>query len=295
MTIEVNALTKEGRIKDITFQIATNQITALIGENGAGKTTLLHLIAGNLQPSSGSVQFSGYLEKDIRSTIGFLPQFPAFPLWMTGLEYLTYIGRLFGFTKKQAYEKALTLLQIVRLNANDRQRIETYSGGMKQRLGIAQALIGDPGILLLDEPVSALDPIGRTEVMELLLQLKKGRSILYSTHILHDAEQISDAYVLMHKGELISAETITSFTNQNESILEIETVDHEQLSKRIAQCYPQWIVHKNLNVLEIIPKNENERADLAVLTLLTDGHYKFQAIRKRKKTLVDVFGEAVRG
>ncbi|MFS0785954.1 ABC transporter ATP-binding protein [Shouchella sp. 1P09AA] len=295
MTIEVNALTKEGRMKDVTFQIATNEITALIGENGAGKTTLLHLIAGNLHPSSGSVQFSGYRERDIRSTIGFLPQFPAFHLWMTGLEYLTHIGRLFGLAKNQAHEQALTLLQLVHLNAKDRQRIETYSGGMKQRLGIAQALIGDPGILLLDEPVSALDPIGRTEVMELLLQLKTGRSILYSTHVLHDAEQISDAYVLMHKGELITADTMTSFNNQSETILEIETIDHERLSKRITQCYPHWIVRNKLNFLEIKTKNEKERADIAILELLTNGHYQFSAIRKRKKTLADLFREAVRG
>ncbi|WP_144558583.1 ABC transporter ATP-binding protein [Shouchella miscanthi] len=291
MNINVIELSKGSRICHVNAHIETNNITALIGENGAGKTTLLQLIASLLKPTSGRIEFEGVTKKDIRSYIGFLPQFPSFHDWMTGLEYLTHVGQLVGMKKQHAVRKATDLLTLVRLEDGKEKRIESYSGGMKQRLGIAQSLVNDPKVLLLDEPVSALDPKARTEVMELLLTLKKERTIIYSTHVLHDAEQISDAYMFMHKGQLV--ETGSLHSKGEEYVLEIETAECERLEAELKAVYPTWCITRRVNYVEIRITPNQTRYDLMLLSILEKGSYSFDGIKKRKKTLEDIFRKAV--
>lgn len=207
MDVKVDHLTKSNRVKDVSFQLQSGKITALIGANGAGKTTLLHMLAGILSPSKGTIQFD-VKKEDIRSLIGFMPQYPAFHQWMSAKEYLVYAGRLSGLSAKQAERDAEDGLIRVGLDPVNKQRIEAFSGGMKQRLGIAQALIGNPPILLLDEPVSALDPKGRSDVMDLLNELKGKQTILYSTHVLHDAEKLCDDVIMLHHGRMIKRSSL---------------------------------------------------------------------------------------
>ncbi|RQW21955.1 ABC transporter ATP-binding protein [Bacillus sp. C1-1] len=293
VNIKVIELSKGSRIHHVNAYIETNQITALIGENGAGKTTLLQVMASLLKPTSGRIGFEGAMKKDIRSYIGFLPQFPSFHEWMTGLEYLTHVGQLVGLKKQNAVRKATDLLTLVRLEESRGKRIESYSGGMKQRLGIAQSLVNNPKVLLLDEPVSALDPKARTEVMELLLTLKKDRTIIYSTHVLHDAEQVSDAYMLMHKGQLI--ETGSLHSKEEDYVLEIETAECERLEAELKTVYPKWCITRGLNHVEINITPTKVREDLMLLSILEKGGYSFDGIRKRKKNLEDIFQKAVTG
>ena len=192
-------------LDDVSFSLRPG-CTSLLGENGAGKTTLLNMMARVTTPTSGKL--IGH--DSIR--IGYLPQRPALYPSLTPVETIRYAGELTG-TKPDAHQ----LLSRVGLEPVDRPASQ-LSGGMRQRLGIAQALVHDPELLLLDEPVSALDPRGRREVLDLLSDLKRERMILYSTHVLPDAEEASDWVLLLRQGKLLMEGTVTDLLGSKSSI-----------------------------------------------------------------------------
>lgn len=209
MTIlSVKALTKtfnkHSVVKELSFDLPKGKCIALIGPNGAGKTTTLRMITNLLKPTSGEIRYENN-PRDPRFLIGYLPQEAAFYSWMTGMEFLVYAARLANLSKEEANSRAKELLEKVKIfDAKDRP-IRQYSGGMKQRLGIAQALIHQPKLLVLDEPVSSLDPIGRRDVLTLMEELKEEMTIIFSTHILSDADEISDELLLLHQGRLVES------------------------------------------------------------------------------------------
>ncbi|MFC4304219.1 ABC transporter ATP-binding protein [Cohnella boryungensis] len=190
-------------LKEASFVIGDRRCIALLGPNGAGKTTTLSILAGLLKPTSGKLEADGRLAADRRQWMGFLPQQPAFFGWMTGFETMVSAGQLCGLSTHEAKERAETLLKTVGLRESAHRRVSGYSGGMKQRLGLAQAVVHRPRLLLLDEPVSALDPIGRRDVLDMLAAWKKEMTVLLSTHVLHDAEQVCDELILMNKGRVV--------------------------------------------------------------------------------------------
>lgn len=199
-------------IKGLNFQLEAGKCVALIGANGAGKTTTLKMLSGLLQPSKGSIYFEGEKKgEDIRKLIGYLPQHPVFYEWMSGQEFLEYSGKLSGLSSREAKDRANELLDLVGIAEAKKRKIAKYSGGMKQRLGIAQAIIHKPKLIMLDEPVSALDPFGRREVLELLEKLKQESTVLFSTHILNDAEEVCESILFMHNGEIIESGTMEEF------------------------------------------------------------------------------------
>ena len=211
--VRVNGLKKKFQdnevIKGLNFDLQKGKCTALIGPNGSGKTTTLRMLSGLMKPSAGTIIFEGEKkEADIRKYIGYLPQFPVFYEWMTGFEFLYYVGQLGGLSKKTVKARSEELLSLVGLSEARNQRIGKYSGGMKQRLGIAQAIIHSPKLVMLDEPVSALDPFGRREVLQLLEQLKTEMTILFSTHILNDAEEVCDHILFLHNGLIVESGTL---------------------------------------------------------------------------------------
>ncbi|MCS0653833.1 MAG: ATP-binding cassette domain-containing protein [Bacillota bacterium] len=195
-------------IKGLDFQLSEGKCIALLGANGAGKTTTLKMLAGLVKPDSGTIVYEGGEKTDFRRLIGYLPQFPVFYEWMTGREFLEYAGQLAGLPKAEAKDRAAELLELTGIADAKNRRIGKYSGGMKQRLGIAQAIIHRPKLVMLDEPVSALDPFGRREVLEMMDKLKKETAILFSTHILNDAEEICDEILFLHNGELVESGTM---------------------------------------------------------------------------------------
>lgn len=204
-------------IKEISFTLEKGRCIALLGPNGAGKTTILKMLSGLMKPSSGSILFEGLeKEKDIRQVIGYLPQQPVFYEWMTGKEFLEYVGKLAGMSSGDVKERTTELLELVGIEEAKNKRISKYSGGMKQRLGIAQAIIHRPKLVMLDEPVSALDPLGRREVLELLERLKEETTILFSTHILNDAEEVCDDILFLHKGELVESGSLTELREKHQ-------------------------------------------------------------------------------
>jgi len=205
--LEATQLTKvygtERVVNEINFVLEEGTSTALIGPNGAGKTTTLSMLTGLLDPTEGSIALNGEQGADVRQHIGFLPQYPQFFSWLTALEFTEMAAKLSGMDSRSAKLEAQKTLEFVGLGEALKKKTGTFSGGMKQRLGLAQAIVHKPKLLLLDEPVSALDPVGRREIMNLLKSLQQNMTILYSTHILNDAEEMTDQLLFLRKGHLV--------------------------------------------------------------------------------------------
>ncbi|MCU0494130.1 MAG: ABC transporter ATP-binding protein [Chloroflexaceae bacterium] len=209
--IHVNKLSKRygsvQSLSDVSFEVPQGSIFGFLGPNGAGKTTTMRILAGLNHASSGSASINGVPvtpEGQHRMHLGYLAQEPKFYSWMSGREVLHYVTSLYGKVDKGRVEQLLKRVGIA--HAADRPT-GGYSGGMRQRLGIAQALIGNPTVIMLDEPVSALDPTGRAEVLDLMRDLKGETTVFYSTHILGDVERVSDHVAILHQGRLVAAAT----------------------------------------------------------------------------------------
>ncbi len=206
-------------LTDLDLDVPAGSIYGFLGPNGAGKTTALKLLAGLARPTSGSATVAGVPHEAgeaYKRAIGYLGQEPRFYDWMSGRETLRYAASFYPWVSDPIDARVDGLLELVGLTDAAERRTRTYSGGMRQRLGIAQALVGRPSVLLLDEPVSALDPIGRKAAFDLLERLKGDTTIFYSTHILEDVERVSDYVAILDKGRLVraapTAELLASFT-----------------------------------------------------------------------------------
>ena len=222
-----NAITMSGLTKrygsvvaltDLSLVVPHGSVYGFLGPNGAGKTTALRILAGLAGPTAGSATVNGVpvsAAGEHRRQLGYLAQDPRFYGWMTGRETLRYAARFRGRDRDHGRRIQALLERVGVAEAADR-RTGTYSGGMRQRLGIAQALVGRPAVILLDEPVSALDPIGRRDVLDLLRELRGETTVLYSTHILDDVERVSDHVAILDHGRLVTAaatrELLGSFT-----------------------------------------------------------------------------------
>ena len=189
---------------DITVTLGPG-VVGLLGANGAGKTTLMRMICGILRPTAGTISFDGMdvSEELYRDALGYLPQdFGYYPSF-TGQDFLLYIAALKGLGKDATKRKCEELLRTVNLEAAADKKIKTYSGGMKQRLGIAQALLNDPKIIVLDEPTAGLDPKERVRFRNMIAQLGENAMVLLSTHIVSDVEHIADRILMMKDGKII--------------------------------------------------------------------------------------------
>ena len=195
-------------LKQCNLEIYKGETFGLLGPNGAGKTTLLKLLLGIIRPTAGGATLMGEPAGDgeTKAKIGYLPENPYFYDYLTGWEFLSYTAGLFGITgkaKKQRIAELLDLVQLDRRSATKKQ-MRRYSKGMLQRVGMAQALINDPEIVFLDEPMSGLDPTGRYQVREIILSLKEqGKTLFFNSHVLSDVEMICDRIAILDQGELV--------------------------------------------------------------------------------------------
>lgn len=230
MLLSVEGLTKMYKdhkaVDDLHLNIHHHQCVALLGPNGAGKTTTLQMLSGLLVPTAGSIQFMGK-ETVNRKYIGYLPQYPAFFPWMSASEFLHFAGRLSNVSEGDLKKRSEEMLQFVGLENARHKRIGGFSGGMKQRLGLAQALLHEPKLLILDEPVSALDPAGRRDVLKMMEVLKEKMTILFSTHVLHDAEQVCDEIVMMKEGNVKWSGPLVELKKRNNDESFILTTEEE--------------------------------------------------------------------
>jgi ABC-2 type transport system ATP-binding protein len=192
----------------LTLGVEAGSVFGFLGPNGAGKTTALRILTGLARATAGRAWVDGVqVTADPHGAarhVGYLPQDPAFYPWMTGQELLDHVGRIFGLPARERQARTRELLALSGLTRAARRRVGGYSGGMRQRLGIAQALVNRPSVLLLDEPVSSLDPLGRKELLELIEHLRGHCTVLMSTHILADVERVCDTVGIIDHGRLVT-------------------------------------------------------------------------------------------
>jgi ABC-2 type transport system ATP-binding protein len=224
--ISIEGLTKHYRVgfwrprpyvalDGLTLRVSPGEIFGFLGPNGAGKTTTLKLLMQLIYPTAGRAEILGAHVGDasVKRRIGYLPENPYFYDNLTAEELLEYFARLFGYSAKEGRRRASTLLDEVGIGPERRFALRRFSKGMVQRVGIAQALINDPEVVFLDEPMSGLDPLGRREVRELILRLRdKGRTVFFSSHVLSDAEALCSRVAIVVKGRLVAAGSLDELT-----------------------------------------------------------------------------------
>jgi ABC-2 type transport system ATP-binding protein len=211
-------------VTDLSFEVRRGDLFGFLGPNGAGKTTTIKALMGLIFPSGGQAWILGNKASDVgvRSRVGYLPESPYFYEYLKGLEFLDFYGSLFRIPKKVRVKKAEELLKLVNLEGAADLHLRKYSKGMLQRIGLAQALINDPELVILDEPMTGLDPIGRREIRDVMVRLKnEGKTVFFSTHILSDVEMICDQVGIVNKGKLVTTGKLSELLNPRIEYYEI--------------------------------------------------------------------------
>ncbi|PKM82076.1 MAG: multidrug ABC transporter ATP-binding protein [Firmicutes bacterium HGW-Firmicutes-14] len=215
MVIKTEGLTKwygnKLGCRDICLSVSEGQVFGFLGQNGAGKSTLVKMLVGLIFPTSGRAEILGRPlgDREVKKRIGFLPETFRYQEWLTGYQLMKFHASLYKMPGSAGRERIEEVLQLVRLKGHEHYKIRTYSKGMQQRLGLAAALLPDPDLLILDEPTSAMDPLGRKEVRDLILKLKSaGKTIFLNSHLLSEVEVVCDHVALIKKGRIIAGGSI---------------------------------------------------------------------------------------
>jgi len=254
---QVGFLRKGVRVlSELSLNVGQGEVFGYLGPNGAGKTTTMKLLMGLLRPTSGEVRILGQPAGDVRTKqqVGFLPEQPSFYEYLTGRELLSFYGQLLGLRRSDRRERIATMARELRIDAALDLPLRKYSKGMLQRIGLAQALLNDPKLILLDEPMSGLDPIGRREVRDLLIRLKsEGRTVFFSSHIIPDVEVVCDRVGILVGGRLVAQGPI-------DEMLEGRIESIETTVSRV----PPGLVEELDHLLVSPPVTEGERLLLTV-------------------------------
>jgi ABC-2 type transport system ATP-binding protein len=207
-------------LDDVSLAVRQGEIFGFLGPNGAGKTTTMKILLGLMRATSGSVQLLGRSAGDVEvhKRIGYLPESPYFYDYLTAEEFLSFYGRLGGMSTRELAGSVPSLLERVGLLEARKRQLRKFSKGMLQRIGLAQALIHDPELVILDEPMSGLDPVGRKEVRDIILSLRdRGKTVFFSTHIISDVEMVCDRVCILSKGKVLALGRVEELVNQHET------------------------------------------------------------------------------
>ena len=280
-------------VKDLSFEVPQNKVFGFIGKNGAGKTTTMKMILGLVKPDEGEIIVNGekvnFGQTSTNKYIGYLPDVPEFYGYMTTREYLTLCGKITGMKDSEIKTKVEELLELVGLS-EEKKRIKGFSRGMKQRLGIAQALLNSPKLLICDEPTSALDPIGRKEILDVLSKVKEQTTVIFSTHILSDVERICDEVAFLHEGNIVLRGTLSEIKSiRKTSSVQIECFNSSDVSK-VLQVLPGG---KAIGSTSILYENADEGRMCGMMLQLADNKIAIQKIEMLEPTLEDLFVEVV--
>ncbi|MGC9554037.1 MAG: ATP-binding cassette domain-containing protein [Thermoplasmatota archaeon] len=282
--VEIRGLTKRyGRllaVNDLSFTVEEGEVFALLGPNGAGKTTTMSVLMGFIFPTAGSIRIFGQDMTDegreTRRRIGFMPEELGLYDSLTGYEHLEFYGRLFGMEKREREEKIHDMLQLVGLTDRKDSLVREYSHGMRQRLGVAQALINEPDLLILDEPTSGLDPRASHEVREIIKSLAARHiTLILSSHLLHEVEQVCDTVAIINKGKLIRKDTIKDLVRETRDKGIRVSVTCLTLNRNIIDAVRgiSGVEHVETrdNILTAIVRNEELAADINTAVVKAGG------------------------
>lgn len=283
-------------VDNLSLSVPEGAIYGFLGPNGAGKTTTLRMITGLIEPTGGTMQIQGqnlsFGQARGRENLGYLPDIPNFYPWMTPKEYLSFSGNLYGIEHRQLAVRVSEALELVGLSKANR-RIGGYSRGMKQRLGIAQALLHKPKLVLLDEPSSALDPIGRKEVMDIIQGLAGQATVFFSTHILTDIERVCDRVAILHQGRLVAEDSVIALKQKvalNQWCITLETPEQ---AARLAEALPneKWSDRASVqNDTEVVLTSRDESAvQFRLPQLITRMELPLCSMTRMTPTLEEVF------
>ncbi len=280
-------------LKGLSLTVPEKSIFGFIGKNGAGKTTTMKTILGLMKPDEGEIFVNGekvvFGQTSTNQYIGYLPDVPEYYSFMSPTEYLHFCGEITGLSKAERTKRADELLELVGLKG-ETHRIKGFSRGMKQRLGIAQALLNKPKLLICDEPTSALDPVGRKEILDILMAVKNETTVLFSTHILSDVERICTDIAFLNEGTVAiqgKIGDIKSTYRTDEYIIETET-------EKELRVLTSAFTHLNQTGRTMLKFKENQHSLFEVMNFITDKTLPVLKIERVEPTLESMFMEVVK-
>lgn len=280
-------------LKGVSFSVPEGSVFGFIGKNGAGKTTTMKAVLGLLRPDEGEIRVAGqnviYGQTTTNKVIGYLPDVPEFYGFMTAKEYLDFCGEITGMEKKELVARRDELLQLVGL-FGERHRIKGFSRGMKQRLGIAQALLSRPKLLICDEPTSALDPVGRKDILDILQEVKEQTTVLFSTHILSDVERICTEVAFLNEGSICMKGSLAEIKNGKRTEAYQIVMEAETDRKLLLAAFPDMSLGED----EQLVFYEGEASIYEVLHFLADKKISFSGVERMEPSLESLFMEVVK-
>jgi len=292
-------------LKPLNMEVRQNSIFGFLGPNGAGKTTTIKLLLGLTRPTAGNASVFGMdvakQSVDIRARIGYLPQEPRFYEHMSARETLRFVAKFFFKGPNKAIEARIAeMLDLVDLTEKADRPMKTFSGGEKQRLGIAQAQINYPDLLILDEPAASLDPIGRRDVLEVMSRLRKHTTVFYSTHILDDVQKVSDTVAILNKGVLVAEGPIEELLAGSEGIIYLVHLKGDaDTAVNLVKSQP-WVsgvktgIHGDETTLQV-SVSDPAAAEAQLLKLLVNSPVVVTEFRLKQYELEDIFMQVVEG
>lgn len=276
-------------VRDVSFQINRGEIFGVVGPNGAGKSTTIKMITGLVRPDAGDIRLFGQPvdDVDVRARLGYAPENPNLYEHLKARELMVYYGGLLGMSRHESLDRADELLRLVGLEDALDRPVSGFSKGMKQRAGLAQALIGDPEFVILDEPQSGLDPIGRREVRDLIVELRRrGKTILFCSHILPDIEDVCDRVALIHNGNVVE----TGFIHQ---LLDQKVLHYELFARHWTDEVTERLGEDIIEVFEVGDVHRiHLHGDIALettLETLSDTGVRIESLKPHKEQLEDIF------
>ncbi|MGE4288951.1 MAG: ATP-binding cassette domain-containing protein [Salinivirgaceae bacterium] len=307
MDIVVKNLSKrygpQRAVDNISFEVKTGEILGFLGPNGAGKTTTMKAITGYLSPSDGDItvgNFSIWTDKEqLKKRIGYLPEHNPLYQEMPVLDYLAYVAELQGIKKEKIKERILEMVQICGLEGEKHKRINELSKGYRQRVGLAQALIHDPEVLILDEPTTGLDPNQIVEIRELIKKIGRSKTVILSSHILAEVEATCDRILIINKGKIVAngtAQELRQAEKGNELLkVEIEDADVNEVIQKLQGLPSVALVDKkpDSNILDV-HSNTGQSSKRDIFKLCVDNNWVLTQITPIETKLEDVFRELTR-
>jgi ABC-2 type transport system ATP-binding protein len=278
-------------LRGISLSVNSGEIFGYLGPNGAGKTTTLKCILGLIFPDKGQIEIFGrpHLSLEGKQRLGYLPENPYFYDHLTGREFLDFYGRLFRSNKKEREEKTRSLLGLVGMERARDLQLRKFSRGMLQRIGLAQALINDPQILFLDEPLGGLDPLGRKEIRDIILRLKQeGKTVFLCSHILQDIEMICDRVAIIVSGKVISQGALQDLISERILFTEV-TLSGLGFDELIGLGEPLWARGEKI-FLKVLHEENIDK----LLALVREKKGRIHSLVPRTETLEDIFVEMVK-